>query len=277
MVQAFPLRPVVPTRSPLTSFGQILNRNGIDPFLLNVATREGSAKLLQGLVLLGVVALYRRRPVAVRRDPEFNILCLTGLGIIAMLVALPFLSVDYGLLRAFQQGLLVLSLPAVLGAGLVLSVGRRAVREFLTGVWPLAFFASSTGLLAAVTGGYYPQLHLGNAGANYDAFYTHDSEAASATWIRAHVTGPEPGNHLTADARNAAKLLSVADVGSSKPEILPALMQLDDYVFVGYTNTVKGTAVVVHGNEEVDYYYPTELLEENKNLIYSTGETAVFR
>src|SRR5204862_8066830 len=109
-----------------------------------------------------------------RRGTPVDRLLMLGVAnlvIVFVQVVLPVVSVEYGVLRAFQQALVVLDVFLVLGTMALVpnrfSRWRVAVATFLA----LAFFASSTGIITQLIGSYEPQLHMNNAGRYYDIYY----------------------------------------------------------------------------------------------------------
>jgi hypothetical protein len=76
---------------------------------------------------------------------------------VALQVVLPVISVDYGVLRAFQQALIVF--------GPLVAVGSLVIFRFLPGGWDtraafavaIVFFISLVGVLPQARGGYPPQ------------------------------------------------------------------------------------------------------------------------
>jgi uncharacterized membrane protein len=101
------------------------------------------------------------------------------------LTILPQLSVDYGVLRLFQQLLIVLSLPII--AGMVwlftfISKNVSVVYGCIAGFFAIIFLHTS-GFIPQITGGYTPQLSLNNSGFYYDAYYVVDDQRQAATWM----------------------------------------------------------------------------------------------
>lgn len=307
VVEEYPVSVPAAERTELTGLGQVLESAGLDPYALNLAVRQRSAQVLQLLVIVGVVGLVFSRKRLRLAEPEFVLLTGAGLLSIAAFIVVPSLAVDYGLLRAFQQSFIVLTVPAVLGASAIISTlvhgARRGLRAAgrvgrtgrrvapvvspgarmsglptrATAVVPLLLFASSTGLLATATGGYLPQLHLANAGENYDSYYTPDTEVAAAQWLVARPDlVPGWGGNAQADLWDTAKVYSQTGV-EIDPGILPAAVRTDSYVLLGRTNVVLLQGKDGLNNQPVGYTLPLEFFATHKNLVYSTGDTEVYR
>ncbi|NAZ85050.1 hypothetical protein [Kineococcus indalonis] len=299
VVAAYPITVAREQAAPPTGVGTALEAVGVEPFTLNKVARQGFAQALQVLVIIGLAVLVlRRRPGP--QHAEFTLLAVGGFCLVASFVVLPFLAVDYGLLRAFQQCLFVLGVPAVLGAEALVAAAGSLARRFLppvrrraravpqaaptgTGAHrvvcavPLLLFVSSTGLLATATGGYLPQLHLANAGNNYDSFYSPLTERVSARWLVGQEGFRSPtGVNAQADLWIVAKTYSQTGV-QMNAGVVPAQVPTDSYVLLGRTNVLLGTAKGGLSNQAVTFHLPREFFRETKNLVHSTGDTEVYR
>jgi uncharacterized membrane protein len=266
--------PIVPT----TTVGALMGRIGLDPYALNAAVRGGYAKATQVLLLIGIFALlFARRPEMRLRVEVFAVVIASAVFLVA-LVLIPTLSLSYGLLRAFQQGLIVLALPTAVGSVTMFRWVLRENRAFvLGGGVGCIFFAISVGLFAEVTGGYIGQLHLHNSGTYYDDFYPHPQDGAAVTWISANLpvrvgvlAGPESDRH------GYPRLRTLNDV-QGIDNLYPGLIRRQDYVLLGYNPLVKHQAVALYENEAVTFTLPSRFFDVNKNLIYSSGSARVYR
>jgi len=59
--------------------------------------------------------------------------------------------------------------------------------------------------------------------------------------------------------------------------IYPSLIRTRSYVLVDSSTLVSGRASVIYQSDVLGYTYPVNFLEENKNLIYSNGDVAIYR
>lgn len=275
-VEEYPTPPVPEATLPLTGLGRALARIGLDPVSLNRTIRLGSAKALQVLVVIGLIAAaWRRRGLVARGQPEFFFLGVASLAMVVLAVVLPTISVDYGLLRAFQQALLVLGV--FLAAG-VLSVLPTSWTErsllLATGV-ALAFLASSTGVLTQALGGYGPQLHLNNAGQYYDLYVTHPQELAGITWLNATIpTGPDQPQ-VQMDTYTYEKVQTYTDLSVSFG-VHPLVVQPGAWAFLGSLNLASEGSLFVHG-DVVTFRVPLAFFDATKDLVYDNGGARVYR
>jgi uncharacterized membrane protein len=270
---AQPIDAVADQELPLTVPGRWLAQRGVDVVGMNSVVRQSSSWLLQLLALVGlaVVVLSRRRPVAPPR--EFVLLALASTGVLVLQVLVPVLSVDYGLLRAFQQSLLFLGVFLVAGTAALLPSRLGEWRVRLAGIVSLLLLASSTGVVTQALGGYGPQLHLNNSGRYYDLYYTHTEELAAVSWLRQHREERVP---VQADRFLFWRNQSLATM-DGVDTIFPTDVLRDSYVLLGWTNVRRDESTVNVDGDLVTYRYPMTLLDDHKDLVYANGGARVYR
>jgi uncharacterized membrane protein len=262
---------------PVTAAGRTLERAGLDVSGANHLVRQGTARLLQVFFVLGVVGCL----VAGRRRlrADLDLLALAGASFVAVLsqVVLPQVSVDYGVLRAFQQALFLLA--PFLAYGMVVSMGllRRRATAGAAGLG-MTCYLSLTGALPQATGGYPAQLHLNNSGRYYDVYYLHAGETQGMTWLTQQVTavGGDTRREIQTDRYTLSRVRSRVDPQASD-DIYPTLLRADAYIFLGYATTRKGEATFSYLGDLVTYHYPLSVLRHSKDLIYSNGSSEIYR
>jgi uncharacterized membrane protein len=258
---------------PLTRLGCLLDRAGVDVVGLNALIRLSVARLLQLLLLVGLVlAVFARRPVF-RATSDQLILSAGALGLIAVLTVLPDLSVDYGVLRAFQQGLFFFA-PFIAAASI--AIFRWAGRRSTVLAFGLAsgLFLDLTGVVPKLVGGYSPQLHLANAGQYYDIYYAHPEERSGVTWLLEK--DREDGFGIQTDRYTFGRMESRLN-DEYVDDIFPSLIARGTYVLLGFTTVRRDEATVFYRGDLVTYRYPTGLLDYSKNKIYSSEGAEVYR
>lgn len=275
-VDRYPTPVAVSPSLPLTRFGRLLSSLGLNLPSVDYNVRQASAKLLQILILIGLVAVLLARNKRISPPPELYYLGVASLVVVGLQVLLPPLSVNYGILRSFEQALIVLAVFIVAGA--MTFVRRSSPWGFkLAALVVLAFFASSTAILTQAVGGYSPQLHLNNAGDYYDLYYTHPEEVAAIGWLNAVDNGPGGQRALVQmDPTLGVRLLTLTNLDSSS-DIYPLLLKRDAFVFLSYANVHTGRALAATSADGVAYHYPVALLDQNKDLVYASGGARVYR
>lgn len=271
------IRAVPDSAIPLTWLGRNLVRAGVSPYSVNADLRGQYAKAIQMLLSVGILAMLFARRQELRLRGEIYAVVIASFLFLVALVLIPALSVSYGLLRAFQQGLIVLALPTALGAVSIFRVlfTERVSMALATGLSCL-FFAVSVGLVAEATGGYTGQLHLHNAGAYYDAFYVRQPEVAGVDWMRANLPrmiGVQ--QNLESDRHGYPRLRQWDDIEGSDT-LYPGLVRRQDYVFLGWTNLVLGQAIALYNNEAIAFTLPIAFFDADKDLLYDSGMARVY-
>lgn len=273
------LRPRIAEQAqlPLTPAGTLLSSVGIGVHEVNSLLRTVAALLMQLFLLVGVIAVWLRSKAAQRFSREARWLVMGSLGALALQVLVPNLSVEYGVLRAFQQILVVAAPVVALGAVLMLRpLGRWAVR--VAGVVALGLYFSLSGVIPAALGGYPAQLALSNSGQYYDLYYVTDPEVAAVTWLRHAASGKDVQSEVISDRYTVRRLKSYLNASTpTNDEFFPTQLRTGNYVFVGRATVRKGVATVSYAGDLLSYYYPIGLLRQRMDLIYSNGSAEVYR
>lgn len=244
------------------------------------AIKQSYAKLLQLLLLIGLgglaLGLTFHRLLDRRPPVEFAALSLAGVMLIAFQVAVPQAGIDYGLLRLFQQNLILLVLPITLGILLLLGTVLRKLRAQVAvlGTLLCAVFVVLSGFVPQLTGGSRPTLQLNNDGFYYDAYYTHASEVAGFTWLASVADSKHP---IQTDRYfNGTKMQAYTGV-VPETRLLPATIKRNSYVFLGETNVRGGDIIEYQGADIIYYKFPINFLENYKNKIYDAGGAVVYQ
>lgn len=238
--------------------------------------RESYAKLMQILIVigLGLFIFYKKHSFNVPK--EFYFLSIISLIMIAAQVVLPQSAIGYGILRFYQQSLMIFSIFIVLGLYWILKifVARKIfIRELIVVIVILVYFFLLSGVIPQVIGGYYPQLPLNNKGTYYNMYYTHKSEITALEWIKPFANKKTP---LQSDSFDAAKIKTYA---KSYPiaATFPAVVRKSSYVYLNYSNAILNSVFLYTNGGLIIYKYPIEFLNDNKNLIYSSSEARIYR
>lgn len=282
------LSPELHEQSPaaLTPVGRAFDAVGLDPVHVNSAVRFGCAALMQVFALIGMVWLLlrrRRRPGGTVRGPSREMAFLTwgAMGGLALVVLVPNLSVDYGVLRAFQQTLLVIAPVMAMGMWVALRPvfrWRPRVAAALVGVVPVLLLLVLAGVLPAVLGGQQQRMALANAGTYYDRFFASDSEMAAMGWLGSVDHADQNNERIIASRNVNVRLLGLS--GNRAPvadRLFPTLLSKDAYVFVDAEILDQGVSTVFYTGDLLTYTYPLEVLDRRLDLLYSSPQARVYR
>jgi uncharacterized membrane protein len=280
LVEDLPIQAKPPTSLPFTALGRWAVEHEVDVAQVNDVMRAGAARLLQVLVVIGLLTTLLGAPRALRVTREGYALAASSFAVIAAQVLLPAVSAEYGVLRAFQQGLFLLAPFIVAAAMQVLGLlGRRAALGGTTAL-AITFFWSLTGVLPQSLGGYPAQLHLNNTGDYYDYYYGQPLERAGIAWLQRQVTadrrlGLDVG--VAMDEPTFDRSVSYSRL-RSVDNAFPTLIGTDQYVLLGRAAVREDEASFEAPNGDlVTYLYPIHVLDQAKDLIYDNGDVRVYR
>jgi len=259
---------------PLTRLGKKALAVGINPSIIT-SLRQDFAKALQVLALLGVLyavyRLLRRKPDAL--DLDFICLNVAGMMLLGLMVLLPVLSINYGVLRAFQQILIFLILPITL---LLVRIGKRLwpwARTLTTTTSIVLLFLLFTGVFAQVLGGVSPTLSTNNSGLYYGLYYSPVADSASFRWIKEHIAS---SSDVRAANFNRA-FMHDPDYPFSRSGILPSQTDADSFVYLDEAQVKTQKVYAYHDSSPLIMTFPLDYFDPAKNRIYSTASTRVYQ
>ena len=260
----------------LTGFAAAPPRLGpIGEGLASLAFKGLKVTLNNVFIVVGLAVVYRRWQQGRFGTGEYPVLVAAGFVLLLLLLLLPAALKEYNLERLYFQQLITWAPVGVLGGVACLGWWRSGIWRFYTlGALYVAQLWLYSGVVFALTGG--PALiTLNNYGEDYDKFVTHDSEIAAARWLgdthaNVKIYSGSPGrNQLWAYGQ-----IPGTDIIT---ETLPAVIDRDSYVYLTRLNTAGGRALFQYGNDEYAYTGPQAFLEAHKNLLYTSGETKIYR
>lgn len=259
---------------PLTPLGEKALSAGVNPSIITTL-RQSFAKILQVLALCGVVyAAYRMlRGKSDALNMDFICLSLAGITLLVLMVLLPVLSVNYGLLRAFQQILIFLVLPITL---LFVRVGAYLwpwLRNTAAVSVTVMLFLLFTGVFAQMLGGVSPGLNMNNSGLYHGLYYSSAADRRSFVWLKEHVAA---GSDVRAANFNRA-FMHDPDYPFSKPGILPAQTNTESFVYLDYAQLRQERVYAYYDSSPLVMTFPLDYYKAAKSQIYSTATTGIYR
>ena len=264
----YPIYPIAQEQLAPTPLGDWLTSIHIPVFNIQAELRSLSAAFMQAFVFIGllcIIFLKSKRAF----DLQYLLLCVGAIFLLALITVLPDLSVEYGVLRMFQQLLFMLSLPIVIGLSSILFFAQEQKRVLFTGIVAIIFFLNLTGFISHLTGDYYPQMTLDNAGLYYDAYYVHKSDVVAIVWLSENNCDQEP---IESDLSGSNKLIAYGHI-YALVEIFPPIIRKNACVFLeGPSNTV-----VTIDKNVVIFNSSKPFLDSVKNLIYSNGQDNIYK
>jgi energy-converting hydrogenase Eha subunit A len=263
---------------PLTGAGRLLSRIGVPVAALNSALRQAAARGEQLFVGIGLITCLIVARVRRRISCEYFFLCVGSVAMVAVITFLPDISTDYGVLRAFQEALILIS--PVLAAGSVTVFrplgpvrGQRAAATVC-----IVLLVSTIGLMPQLLGGYPAQLSLNNSGSYYDMYYLHPQEEAAVAWL-AGKPGVLPGGLQASYMPDRFAFTGLSDVTGQQAitDIYPPLVRQSSWLILGYSTVHTGLATTFYDGDTITYSYPTGFLRASKNLVYNNGGAEIYK
>ena len=203
------------------------------------------------------------------------------MGALALVVLVPNLSVDYGVLRAFQQTLVVIAPVTAMGMWVALRplrTWRPRAGALVGAALPIVLLLVLAGVLPAVLGGQQQRMALANAGTYYDRYYASDSEVAGLHWLGAVDHADKSNERIIASRNVDVRLLGLSDNRAPVSDrLFPTLLSKDAYVFVDSEILDHGVSTVFYTGDLLTYTYPLEVLDRHLDLVYSSPEARVYR
>jgi uncharacterized membrane protein len=263
---------------PLTGIGRWLQKAGIDVSGGNVLARSAADRAYELFVLAGLFGVWFAGRKLFRPRKDQVLLSFGGLGMLVVLTVVPQLSVDYGILRAFQEGLFFFS--PFLAAGLIWLSGlarhwaKPALGAVLAGI-----AAFMTGVLPQLTGGYYGIIPMANEGQYYNLHYPTVDEQVGAEWLVARVQTDKSANGYTSIVQTDFYTYDTMQTVFTVPllqDIAPQWLRPGSYIFVGPTLIRTGEVANRLDGQAVTYRYPAGLLDSLYNEIYANAGSEVY-
>ena len=202
---------------------------------------------------------------------EYIIFCLISVLTIFLVTFHPYIGRQYNLSRLYLQLLFYLGLPTILVTMYILFPFKKFTIQ-ITGILVVLIFVYLLGLPNQFLGG-EAKMYFNNYGADYDKFYIHKEEFASAKWLKEHI-----GSSLLLFVDREAYLRIFREINRGhNPNVLPALIYKDAYVYGSYANIVNKRTTIYNDGSDLLFTFPKKFLEENKNVIYNNGKSAIYR
>lgn len=252
------------------------------PSLLGSSAKAISNQVFQVLklilnnlfVVFGIILLIYQWYTKKFKSSEFILLAGSGFLALGLILLLPDALTQYNVGRLYFQLLMVWSFLSAYTASVVFSfIPIRLRFIILSAIYcmPILFYSS---LIFTITGG--PALwSINNSGADYEKFYIHDSEVSAARWLRDR----SGGTPIFANSSGYLRLRSNSNIPDNQifMTTLPSVIDKNSYVFLTHMNVVAGISTYLFYNEEYAYTAPTDFLNKNKDAIYDSGTSKVFR
>jgi len=243
----------------------------ISGYLTKIVGRSLEISILIGVFYLLFFQLKKQKISA-----EYIVMSLGSILLLGIVIIAPYISLGYNVERLFQQILVLLSLPAVLGVLVVFKFLKNKNTKFLLiAIMFLWFFLVFSGFTIQLVGG-EPRRNLSNFGEEHDRFYSYESEVKSLEWLSKYYNQKD---EIYLDEFAILKAYSFSRINEKNvlKYILPSIIDKNAYVYSSYTNKINKTTRVIYKSNFLEYNFPTEFLNDNKNKIYNNRGSEIFK
>ena len=230
-------------------------------------------KLTKLFTLVGVLYFANNLSKLNSTNRSMLLFMIASLLLLTLGIVIPQVSVDYDLLRLFQQTLFFLSFPTIFGGILMIKWVVRSHSYLLLTLLIIIYFFSSTGVVQQMIGGSTPSMQLNNLGENYDRFYIFDEDIKSAKWLQKNYVY---NTNIYADKFASWILMSQANFTNTIEDVLPTTISKNSYVYLRNSNAVKDLNFKRYKDKWLNFSYPNDFLKDNKNLIYSNKRSKIY-
>ncbi len=237
---------------------------------------ELGPKIYQLLVVAGVLVLIASssiRKIHNNMPPQLPFFCAAAAFILGLQIILPDISLNYGLMRAFQQELVFLVIP-IMSMAYALSKSKYAPFANISMTMIVLFFMSLySGLLPQLMGGVPAQLNLNNSGPYFDAYYIQLSDKKTFDWMESNIAlGSSVKGNKFASAKAYNPTYPFGQSG-----ILPFQLNNKDYVMLDYDQVKREFTYILIAGKLIKVDVPKEDYANNKNLLFSTSQTELYK
>jgi uncharacterized membrane protein len=240
-----------------------------------LTTRSIVIQLGKLIVVSGVVyILYSARRKSNLR--QYSIMCVSGLLLLAFIFLIPFFSLDYDLVRTFQQALIVLG--GTVGIGYFISINSRIARpiRMLSIIFVAVYFILVSNLPFLLIHSYNSPMALTNYGSQYNYYYVQDSDYYAAHWLgKTNAQAIVVGDRMSQYKLRLGS--SIKTSNSVHGSVFPQAISRQEYVFADSINTSTGIAFDNVRGGTLTYQFPFNFLDSNKNKIYVSGQTIIYK
>lgn len=238
---------------------------------------------LLAVAAAALMAFQRRSPGLTR---QVGLLALPALGALVLFRLSGTLATVYNQGRAQIQALTLVSVALFwmlhqIAPRLRRTLPRMSGRRLDLLVWGalagavLTIFVKSSDLSTVALGG-TPGAHLADRGEDYERFYQHRAELASAAWLGYQVAGNR--NLVYSDRYGQIRLFT--QLGAGRPgmitDLAPAALDRDAWIYATRVNVVDGRARSSLDGRMATYAFPIDFIRKNYDLVYTNGESEVY-
>jgi len=229
-----------------------------------------------GYVFIFIGLIYSLISSKIKNNSNLFLISLIGLiffSFIVLITLIPFGSISYGVLRLYQQGLILFSVFAIVGTDLIFKKIKKNIRFILISLFLIIYFFSFAGFFNQIVGGNLAFPNLNNFGGIYDAQYISNTETSSIKWL----SNEKITQKIYAGRHYKNPFESFGQLSYPDGNIFPQTLVKNSYVYSGNLEVFNEISFSYIQGELVGFNFPTKFLNNNKNKIYANSGSEVFK
>ena len=206
-------------------------------------------------------------------ETEYFLFILISAFFLVVMVLIPHLSQGYGIERIYQQVLVLLCTPFVIGTSFIFRHETLRARLILMTIIVIAVLFSNVGVIYQIFGTHH-SLILNSDGFEYDALYVHDEEIIAGEWLAENNLFNQG---VLTDTYRSERLGGIGLRWVRGDFFVPGVSEQRWYIFLGYQNVVDKEVVPERFAKEFTHNiseYPH--LFVNRDKIYANGGAEIY-
>jgi uncharacterized membrane protein len=222
---------------------------------------------------IGVIVLWRRKTAGPAR-----IFAICSVLSAAILVMIPFVSVEYDLNRLFQE-LLVLMSPVMVVGGAAIWRWKWRYKPLAVGVCIVVYFGLLSRAFFQLSGGSDISMTFNDSGSDYQHYYVTDTDMAAAQWLSKQWEDDHGKKLVYADEIATTRLKLDAPLAlttNAQLDLLPSTFVKGSFLFLDSVNTATSETVRVYAGQTLVLSIDTKYFNSHLNRVFSTSDTAVY-
>ncbi|MCD4770899.1 DUF2206 domain-containing protein [archaeon] len=224
-------------------------------------------------LILGLISMLFSKKI----DIEYKMLSMVLMFMLFLVLLLPTASSYYNPIRLYQQILIMVSIAEIIGIITFFKIIKVKPKALVIVGFFIFYFLFYSGFMQELTGGnsLTADSYALNSNSDYYYFYySHNSEVDSAIWLSQN----RDSSMIFADEVASLRLYSFGGMRGFKFDVIPQTIEKKSYVYLDVRNKFKEEAYKRYLSKYgFRYNFPTDFLNENKNLIYSNDESDIFK
>jgi len=220
---------------------------------------------------IGVLSIIFYKSYRKKIDTEYYIGIFTYVGLLALFVALPFVSKGYGGIRFFLQTLVFLAPVFVIGGNTIAKIIRKPRLDIAI---LLILLISAFSCVTYLTYHCYnipASPDYENDGPNRDEYYIYDQELISANWLKEHA---EPDSKVYREFHASKRLLLAYGLNNPFKYAMFTNKSSDGYIYLTHVN-VNDKEVYSNYRTTTNISDYSELFK-NRWIIYNNGGSMIY-